>query len=649
MEMNIKIIEFTSGIFSKPSQLKNIQIISLTTGTDILINIFKAITESETYKFTPTANIIKFGLYKNKILLGKGEIDTTIHDIQKIKIIKEGSLKYENSKITKESKDTSTEESDILDFDLTIHCFPAKKKICITPIINKKCKDNSNLIRFSLMQKNLNKNPQGIMLNEKLQERFELYRNSANNPLKTEVNNSNTLNNSAKKNNLLSSTALNFENDNINIKTNILENNDELLINNNELQGSDKPLFKFQSQKKVKLSKFLMDNSMDASSTDNNLKNNFVNSLNSNNNIERNGNFLNKSTVLNNNTNNHKLLASKEMEEQIMNQSFENEIINDNLILSKDEKIGIQDFFSGEIYFTNFFNLVDDFNMLYNKSNISNIPNIDIQLEFQLFIEKSLEIFSEYYKNWDLVNKQNKELLRYVKFYSSGEIQYNKLQNKLKTYVQKNKIKKRLNENDKISIPNNVLKITSLDSEIDFFNILENFTDISANFAKFFNTSKLKTNYNENVNKIKLRTIYDKIMSKNRTEKKNIKNNCIHAMSSKYTTEKLSESENLNKRFCNLRKGPYSKNTSGSANKEKKNSMKSKKYLDYSLNFNNISYNCGYGTNLEKDESKDIIKRNHKGSDINYYGNNKLYTTNNIVKKIMINNHLKKTLKNVKQ
>ena len=435
MEMNIKIIEFTSGIFSKPSQLKNIQIISLTTGTDILINIFKAITESETYKFKPTANIIKIGLYKNKVLLGKGEIDTTIHDIQKIKIIKEGSLKSDNSKITKESKDTSinTEDSETLDFDLTIHCFPAKKKICITPLVNKK-KEDINFIRNSLMQKNLNKAAQGMMLNEKLKERFENYRNIGQIPSKTEINNTNTFNYSNKKSCQLSSSSLNFDNDKNNNNVNVLENNDEPLINNNELQISDKPLFKFQSQKKVKLSKFLKDNSMDASA-DNTLKNSFINSLNFNNNTERDIGNLNKSTVLNNNSKNHKLLASKEMEEQIMNQSFENEIINDNLILSKDEKIGIQDFCSGEIYFTNFFNLVDDFNMLYNKTNISNIPNIDIQLEFQLFLEKSLEIFGEYYKNWGLVNKQNKELFRYVKFYSSGEIQYTKLRNKLKTFV----------------------------------------------------------------------------------------------------------------------------------------------------------------------------------------------------------------------
>ena len=648
MEMKLKIIEFTSGVFSKPSQLTNIQIISLTTGTDILINIFKAITESETYKFKPSANIIKIGLYKNKVLLGKGEIDTTIHEIQKIKIIKEGSLKSDNSKITKESKDTSinTEDSETLDFDLTIHCFPAKKKICITPLVNKK-KEDINFIRNSLMQKNLNKAAQGMMLNEKLKERFENYRNIGQIPSKTEINNTNTFNYSNKKSCQLSSSSLNFENDKNNNNVNVLENNDELLINNNELQISDKPLFKFQSQKKVKLSKFLKDNSMDASA-DNTLKNSFINSLNFNNNTERDVGNLNKSTVLNNNSKNHKLLASKEMEEQIMNQSFENEIINDNLILSKDEKIGIQDFCSGEIYFTNFFNLVDDFNMLYNKTNISNIPNIDIQLEFQLFLEKSLEIFGEYYKNWGLVNKQNKELFRYVKFYSSGEIQYTKLRNKLKTFVQKNKIKKRLNENDKIIIPNNALKINSIDTDIGFLNILENFTDISANFAKYVKSRKLKTKTNDDIiNKIKLKTIYDKIMIKTRNGKKNNKINysrSIHTVSSKYSTE----TENVNRRICNIRKGQYTKNTSGSANKEKKTFVKSKKFFDYSLNLNNTSFNCGYGAYLEKNDSKEKIKKTHKGSDINNYGND-IYATNNIVKKIMINNHLKKTFKNVKQ
>ena len=85
MKAKIKIIEFSSDIFSKSSQLKDIQISPLFSNISFSINIFDAISKNEEYEIKVNNPIIKVGLYQGKSLLGIGEIDINKKS-QKIKI-----------------------------------------------------------------------------------------------------------------------------------------------------------------------------------------------------------------------------------------------------------------------------------------------------------------------------------------------------------------------------------------------------------------------------------------------------------------------------------------------------------------------------------------------------------------------------------
>ena len=88
MEVKIKIIEFSSDVFSKSTQLKNIVISPLFSNTDFSINIFDAISKNDIYKIKVNTPIIKIGLFNGKSLLGIGEININ-KNTQKIKICSE--------------------------------------------------------------------------------------------------------------------------------------------------------------------------------------------------------------------------------------------------------------------------------------------------------------------------------------------------------------------------------------------------------------------------------------------------------------------------------------------------------------------------------------------------------------------------------
>ena len=96
MEVKIKIIEFSSDVFSKSTQLKDIRITPLFSNTNFSINIFEAISKNEEYKIKAHTQTIKIGLYNGKSLLGIGEINTN-KKTQKIKISTEDKNKRENN------------------------------------------------------------------------------------------------------------------------------------------------------------------------------------------------------------------------------------------------------------------------------------------------------------------------------------------------------------------------------------------------------------------------------------------------------------------------------------------------------------------------------------------------------------------------
>ncbi len=98
MEIGIKIIEFSSDVFSKSTQLKDIIISPLFSNTNFSINIFEAISKNEEYKIKTHSQIIKIGLFNGKSLLGIGEININKKS-QKIKISSEDKNKNKDNNL----------------------------------------------------------------------------------------------------------------------------------------------------------------------------------------------------------------------------------------------------------------------------------------------------------------------------------------------------------------------------------------------------------------------------------------------------------------------------------------------------------------------------------------------------------------------
>ena len=71
-----KLLEFISSIFSKSHQLKDINIISLTKGFDLKLNIFESISKNKSYQINYIGNLsfIRICLMKNKMPIGIGQI-----------------------------------------------------------------------------------------------------------------------------------------------------------------------------------------------------------------------------------------------------------------------------------------------------------------------------------------------------------------------------------------------------------------------------------------------------------------------------------------------------------------------------------------------------------------------------------------------
>lgn len=96
MKVKLKVIEFSSDIFSKSSQLKDIHLSPLFSNTSFNINIFDAISKNSEYEIKVNTPIIKIGLYQGKSLLGIGEIDINKKS-QNIKIASEQNSNQANN------------------------------------------------------------------------------------------------------------------------------------------------------------------------------------------------------------------------------------------------------------------------------------------------------------------------------------------------------------------------------------------------------------------------------------------------------------------------------------------------------------------------------------------------------------------------
>ena len=123
MKVKIKIIEFSSDIFSKSSQLKDILISPLFSNINFSINIFDAISKNEEYEIKTNKQSIKIGLYQGKSLLGIGEIDTNKKS-QKIKIVSE---QNKNQNTLFFNNNTNFNKAQDNDYYIILECINANK------------------------------------------------------------------------------------------------------------------------------------------------------------------------------------------------------------------------------------------------------------------------------------------------------------------------------------------------------------------------------------------------------------------------------------------------------------------------------------------------------------------------------------------
>ena len=224
METKIKILEFSSDVFSKSNQLKDIYISPLFSNTNFSINIFEAISKNEEYKIIAHTQIIKIGLFNGKSLLGVGDININKKS-QKIKISSKDKNKKENNNTFLNGAFNKLQDND---YYLTIECINNNINLSSKDINQRQKKKNSSV-------DNRYKNNLGHNIYKKGKEK--------NNNLNKKKNNSNILlnNNDIDNDNNMktNSTVIKSENNNI-IKDILLsnnginDNNNPININNND-------------------------------------------------------------------------------------------------------------------------------------------------------------------------------------------------------------------------------------------------------------------------------------------------------------------------------------------------------------------------------------------------------------------------------
>ena len=216
MKVKLKIIEFSSDIFSKSSQLKDIQISPLFSNINFSINIFDAISKNDEYEIKTNTPIIKIGLYQGKSLLGIGEIDINKKS-QKIKIASEN--KNQNSLFISNSSFNKPQDND---YYIILECVSV------------------NIIKDNIKE-NKHKKKKNSSVDNKINNKNKGNKNKLNNSLKEYLNkynldNNKNLDNNNDSNNIITSNSSILNRERNNISNNIFyenRNNDKNKPNEN--------------------------------------------------------------------------------------------------------------------------------------------------------------------------------------------------------------------------------------------------------------------------------------------------------------------------------------------------------------------------------------------------------------------------------
>ena len=496
MEVKIKIIEFSSDVFSKSNQLKDIVISPLFANTTFSINIFEAISKNDEYKIKANSPTIKIGLYNGKSLLGIGEINTNKKS-QKIKISTDDKHKNEDYMFFNGGMHTKLQDND---YYLTLECTVVNPKV--EPVKNTK-----ELNQKNKRKKSVEPPPKKVKRNSDYRERMGTH--NPNNSLK-DYQTSYNYNSNYKYT------------EDIKSKNN---NSKEYMIKNNLTPALDENDEPFNIQSNSTIIKHDKDKMM---------KNIMLSDNNSNN---KNRNKI-KNQTSNNNTNEKE---TKEPDINIFNLSFKKELFSDGvLILSKNEdqqnkssinnsndknkeKEKEKNKYKEKIYTKNvdikdgnneFESSIKDFDLKCNNLSNNIYSSMSIKDKSKYFMDKTSEIFHLYNRLSNDMNKQNYNIKRYIKNYN----------HKIKILLKKDM-------NLKIKMQNNgvdeLFKQNSLQNDQKYFNT--EITNIN-NKLSIFNDLAI---YRKDNSKIKLKEIFENIIANenNRkyiTEHKNFINSVLN-------------------------------------------------------------------------------------------------------------------------
>ena len=478
MEVKIKIIEFSSDVFSKSNQLKDIIISPLFANTSFSINIFEAISKNDEYKIKANTPTIKIGLYNGKSLLGIGEINTNKKS-QKIKISTEDKNKNEDYMFFNGGMHTKIQDND---YYLTLEC------TVVTPKIEPS-KNTKELNQKNKRKKSVEPPAQKVKRNSDYRERMGTHNpNKSLKDYQTNYNYNLNYNSNYKYTEDLKSKNNNSkEYLNKNNLTAVLDENDESfnIQSNSTIIKSDKD----------KMMKGIL------------LSDNYSNSKNKN---------KIKNKISNNNTNEKE---PKESDINIFNLSFKKELFSDGvLILSKNEdqenknkitndndknKEKENDKYKEKIYNKNmdikdgnneFESSIKDFDLKCNNLSNNIYSSMNIKDKSKYFMDKTTEIFHLYNRLSNDMNKQNYNIKRYIKNYN----------HKIKILLKKDM-------NLKIKMQNNgvdeLFKQNSLQNDQKYYN-----TEIKNINNKLSIFNDLVT-YKKDNSKIKLKEIFENIIT----------------------------------------------------------------------------------------------------------------------------------------
>ena len=463
MKVKLKIIEFSSDIFSKSSQLKDIQISPLFSNINFSINIFDAISKNDEYEIKTNTPIIKIGLYQGKSLLGIGEIDINKKS-QKIKIASEN--KNQNSLFMSNSSFNKPQDND---YYIILECV------------------SINIIKDNIKE-NKHKKKKNSSVDNKINNKNKGNKNKLNNSLKEYFNkynldNNKNLDNNNDSNNIITSNSSILNRERNNISNNIFyenKNNDKGKPNKNNENESNEFYFNVSFQKENFSDGVLILNNSNKVNNDNDYTYNNNDDITDNflklENIEIN-NFISLTHDFNliyNNVNNNNSLSADN--------------IKDNFILEYQ-------YFSEKT--SDIFNLYFNLSTTLNKQNIhinKYIHNLNNKIKALYKKDKILKIKSQNINIQELNKNINQEIKKNVTY------EIKSINNKLSLVNYMN--------NDMLLLVNNFINSKKLEIKKIFEKILGNeritkFIKGDENFIKFLinNRNKIKINLDDNENK----------------------------------------------------------------------------------------------------------------------------------------------------